>query len=133
MNRFEGGGMRTRRQQRGMTFWGLLFVLGVIAFFTFLTFKLFPVYLQDFKVKAAMDGLARNPDISHMTKSEMVESLKRRFQIDDVEEVDPATIVVEVRGRTKAIRLRYERVVPLAFNISALLEFDHTREVAASE
>ncbi len=125
--------MTTKQRQRGMTFWGLLFVLGVIAFSVFLTFKLFPVYLQDFKVKAAMDGLARNPDISRMTKAEMVESLRRRFEIDDVEEVDPSTLVVELRGRQKAIHLRYERVVPLMFNISALLEFDHTREVAASE
>lgn len=125
--------MTGRTGQRGMTFWGLLFVLGVIAFFTFLTFKLFPPYLQDFKVKAAMDSLTKSPDVGRMSKAEIVEALKRRFEIDDVRNVDPATITIEARGRTRTLRLHYEQVIPLMFNISALLEFDHTREVAASE
>ncbi len=125
--------MTGRTGQRGMTFWGPLFVVGVIAFFTFLSFKLIPPYFQDLKVKSAMNSLARSPDAAHMTKAEIVKFLKRRFEIDDVENVDPAAITIEARGRTRAIRLRYEQVIPLMFNISALLEFEHISEVAASE
>lgn len=125
--------MPNKNRQRGMTMWGLLFVLGVLAFFLFLTFKLAPPYLQDFKVRAAMDGLIRTSDAGRMSKAEMVEALQKRFDIDDVNDVDPRRLQVEMRGRVKVIRLQYERVIPLALNVSALIEFDHVREVAASE
>lgn len=125
--------MPNRNRQRGMTMWGLLFVLGVLAFFMFLTFKLAPPYLQDFKIRAALDGLAKTSDVGRMSKAEMVEALGKRLDIDDVHDVDPRRLQVEARGRIRIIRLKYERVIPLAFNISALIEFDHIREVASSE
>jgi len=38
-----------------------------------------------------------------------------------------------VRGKSKVLQLRYEVVVPMAYNVSALLEFDHARQLAATQ
>ena len=119
--------------QRGMTMWGLLFVLGVLAFFLFLGFKLFPPYMTDFKVRSALDSLARQSNFGSMGKPEITEALSKRFDIDMVEGVDLSALSVETRGRLKVVRIRYERVIPMVANISALLEFDHEKQVAASE
>jgi hypothetical protein len=40
---------------------------------------------------------------------------------------------MEARGKAKIIRINYETVVPMAFNISALLTFDHSIEVRGTE
>ncbi len=124
--------MKSPYTQRGMTFWGLLFVLGVLAFAIFLLFKLFPPYMNDFKVRSALDSLSHQSDVSTMGKPEIAEALGKRFDIDDVSGVNLGTdLTVEVRGRTKVIRIRYEAVIPMIFNISALLDFDHSKEVPA--
>ncbi len=126
--------MRSRKTQRGATFWSLLFFLGVLSFFLFLGFKLFPPYMDDFKVKAAMDSLAKQPDAGSLSKAALVDSLRKRFDIDMITDVDPGKyLAIEQRARTRVIRLDYQAVVPLMFNVSALLEFRHAREVRAVE
>ncbi len=125
--------MVTKHTQRGMTFWSLLFVLAVIATVVFLTLKLFPAYLGDFKVKAALDSLARQPDVASMGKAEIINGLDKRFDIDDIKHVDlKKDLSIEQRGRNRVIRIQYEAVIPLVYNVSVLLEFDHSREVAGS-
>jgi hypothetical protein len=122
------------RQQQGMSFWGLVFFLSVLAFALFIGFKLFPPYMEDFKVRSALDSLARQPDISTMTRADISTALEKRFDIDNIDAVKLAKdLTVETRGRLKVIRIRYENVIPIAGNLSILLEFDHVKEVRSGE
>lgn len=126
--------MQSQKHQAGMTMWSLLFVLGVLAFFLFLFFKLLPPYLDDFKVKGALDSLARQPDVGNMSKAEVTEAIRKRLEIDNADSMDLSqTLVIEARGRMKVIRINYESVVPMVYNISALLIFDHRLEVRSVE
>lgn len=126
--------MGHKKLQKGMTFWGLSFVLGVLAFFLFLLFKLLPPYLIDLKVSTALNGLAQESDVGSKSKIEITQSLYKRFNVDDITHVElKRDLTLELRGRTKIIRIRYETVVPMAFNISALLEFEHVAEVKSGE
>ena len=122
------------QRQQGMTFWGLVFFLSVLAFALFIGFKLFPPYMEDFKVKAALDGLARQPDIGTMSRADISLSLEKRFDIDNIDAVKLAQdLTVETRGRLKVIRIRYDNIIPIVGNLSILLEFDHIKEVRGSE
>lgn len=126
--------MSQRQRQRGMTFWGLLFVLGVLGFFMFLLFKLFPPYMQDFKVRAALDSLARQSDFPSMTKADVGNALYKRFDIDDITGVSlDKNLTVETQGRMKRVKIEYENVIPLFGNMSILLEFSHTKETRSGE
>ena len=126
--------MKSPVTQRGITMWGVLFILGVLAFFLFLLFKLFPPYMTDLKVKSALDSLAKQSDVGSLGKGEISEALSKRFDIDMVEGINLGTaLVVETRGRMKVIRIQYEQVIPMAGNISALLEFSHEKQVATGE
>lgn len=123
----------TRKQQYGMTMWSAMFVIGVAVFFIFLLFKLLPPYLEDMKVRSALEGLSREANSGGLTKVELVQRLEKRFDIDNVTAVKASQMVIEARGRQKVMRMTYEVVVPLVYNISALLEFDHAREVSGVE
>jgi hypothetical protein len=126
--------MQRRQHQQGMTFWGLVFFLSVLAFVLFIGFKLFPAYMEDFKVKAALDSLARQPDIGAMSRADISSALEKRFDIDNIDSVKLAqALSVETRGRQKIIRIRYDNVIPIVANLSILLEFDHVKEVRGSE
>ncbi|OGI62296.1 MAG: hypothetical protein A2W18_03940 [Candidatus Muproteobacteria bacterium RBG_16_60_9] len=121
------------KHQRGMTMWGTAFVIGTVVFFLFLAFKLLPPYAEDFQVISAMNGLVSEPGVAGMSKHDLVTSLAKRFDINNITKVDPALLTMEVRGKSKVLQLRYEVVVPMAYNVSALLEFDHARQLAATQ
>lgn len=121
------------KRQRGMTMWSAMFVIGMVAFLLFLFFKLLPPYLEDMSVRSAMDGLASEADVGSMSKHELVVGLAKRFDINDVTDIDPERLTVDARGKFKVLHMNYEVVVPLAYNVSALLQFDHERQVAATE
>ncbi len=123
----------TRSQQCGMTMWSAAFVIGVSVLFLFLFFKLLPPYLEDLKVRTAINGLAAESGASAMSKAELVSRLEKRFDIDNVTNVKSNQLAIETRGKAKVMRLSYEVVVPLAYNLSALLEFDHVSQVTVTE
>jgi hypothetical protein len=123
----------TLKQQRGMTMWSAAFVICVAVFFLFLFFKLLPPYLEDLKVSTAINGLASEANAGTMSKTELVHRLEKRFDIDNVTNVKPNQLTIEARGKVKYMRLSYEVVVPMMYNVSALLEFDHAHEVTVTE
>ncbi|WP_096360639.1 DUF4845 domain-containing protein [Sulfuricaulis limicola] len=126
--------MQNPKRQSGMTMWSLLFVLGTLAFFLFLTFKLLPPYLGDMKIKGALDSLGRQPDAGSMSVPEIQEAIRKRLEIDSADNFDLAnSLTITAKGRNKVIRINYESVTPMLFNISALLTFDHSIEVRGGE
>ena len=126
--------MQYPKRQAGMSMWSLLFVLGTLAFFLFLFFKLFSPYMDDFKVKTALMSLGKQPDAGTMTLPQIKEAIRKRLEIDSADNFDlESTLTLEPRGKNKVIRINYEAVVPMAFNISALLTFNHSIEVRGAE
>lgn len=126
--------MQHPKHQSGMTMWSLIFMLGTLAFFIFILFKLLPPYMSDFKVKSALESLGRQPDAGSMTEPEVKEAIRKRLEIDSADDFDlGSSLTITAKGRTKVIRINYESVTPMAFNISALLTFDHSIEVRGAE
>jgi hypothetical protein len=125
--------MQNPKRQAGMSMWSLLFVVGTLAFFFFLFVRLFSPYMDDFKVKTALESLGRQPDVGSMTVPAIQEAIRKRLEIDSADSFDLSALTVEAKGKNKTIRIKYEAVVPMAFNISALLSFDHAVEVRVSE
>jgi hypothetical protein len=127
--------MQDPKRQAGMTMWGMLFILGTLAFSLFLFFKLLPPYMDDFKIKSALESLSRQPDVGTMTVPEVKEAIRKRLEIDSADDLFDLNkiLTVEPRGKMKNIRIYYESVVPMAFNVSALISFDHAIEVRGPE
>jgi len=126
--------MQNLKRQSGMTMWSLLYVLGTLAFALFLFFKLLPPYMTDLKIKSALESLGRQPDAATMSKGDISEAIRKRLEIDSADSFDLGThLTVEARGSSKVIRIAYETTVPMMFNISALLNFDHRVEVRGGQ
>ncbi len=122
--------MQTRTNQSGMTFWGLLVIAAIFGFFVMLFFKLLPPYLEYAKVKTALEGIAKQPGTGDLDKSQIKAAFDRRFNIDSVDDIDlNKALIVEKKPGSMSIRIVYERRVPLAYNVTALIEFDDTAQV----
>ena len=126
--------MRSKKHQRGMTIWSFSFVVGVFAFLIFIAFKVFLPYMEYFKVVKALNSVAQTAEFASMSKADISTALARRFDIDNVDTVDPTkSLFLENRGRNRLVRIRYEVVTPLFHNVSLLLEFEHAKEVRGTE
>ena len=125
--------MNLKSRQRGVTMWGMFMISLMVVFFALLLFKLIPPYLQDLKVNAALDSIEQEASGSGMSKPEIIVALRKRFDIDDIEHVDPADITIQRRGVFIVVDIEYEAIVPLVLNISALLEFNHSAEIPAGQ
>jgi len=124
--------MLNRINQQGMTFWGLLMVGALIVIITLLFFKLLPPYMEYGKVKTALENFKAQPNAGTMEKSEIVNALQRRFDIDSVENVDlKKDMLIEKKPGVMIVRIKYERRVPIAYNVTALIDFDHSVQVNA--
>jgi hypothetical protein len=123
--------MHYRHKQSGVTFWGFAMVSFLIGFFTLLFLKLVPPYMENAKVKTALENLIKQPNAANMTKVEIVDALQRRFDVDDVSRANlktDLTITKSADGRGTKLRIAYEVRIPLVYNISALLNFDENAE-----
>ncbi|MFQ6021129.1 MAG: DUF4845 domain-containing protein [Acidiferrobacterales bacterium] len=125
--------MNIKSREHGVTMWGVLVISLLVVFFALLLFKLIPAYLDDLKIKGALDSVERQAENSGMTNPAIREALRKRFDIDDITHVALQDIVIERRGKLKIIKIEYEVQIPLVLNISALLEFNHEAEVPAFE
>lgn len=125
--------MKNMNRQSGMSMWSLMYVVGTLGFFFFLGAKLFSPYMDDFKVSSALESLGKQSDVGTMTTPAIKEAIRKRLEIDSADNFDMSALTVETQAKRKTIRIKYETVVPMAYNVSALLEFDHALEVSSSE
>ena len=122
--------MMSMRNQRGLSMWIALLLVICLAFMGLIGLKLGPVYLESLKIDRAIEGLFEGEDLTKMSKNEIRDALVRRLDIDSVESVtyknfwDLATVDKDVDEVT--LNIVYEVVVPIAGNVSALVEFTKT-------
>jgi hypothetical protein len=123
--------MTRHAAQRGITMWGVLFIGALIVVSVLLFLKLLPPYLENGKVRTALENVGKQPGSAAFTRAEVVNAIERRFEIDDVTRVDLAkdlSLERSADGRGKVIRIQYDVVVPLVYNLSALIQFDNSVE-----
>lgn len=126
--------MYGNRKQAGMTMWGIMTVIALVVFFTLLTLKLVPPYLENAKVQTVLKNLSKQPGIGAAPPEELMAMLQKRFDVEDITRVDlRKDLKIEAKNKVKTIRVSYETRVPLFYNISALLEFNNSVEVKQIE
>lgn len=123
--------MNRWHHQRGMTAIGWMLVLGLIAFFTLITLRLVPLYLEYGKVVSVVESLQNESGIGTMGRAEVVKIISKRFDVNDVRNVDAKKVeITSERGMVK-IGFSYERREHLISNIDVVASFEKYVEVAA--
>ena len=119
-------------RQRGMTFLGIIVIVIVVGAWVYAGIRLTPKYLEYVKVASTLekvrDEYAANPD---STEFMLRKAIERHFDIEMVTVIDSHDIEITRDGGTFLVRAAYEDTVPLVANVSFLVQFDKTVEVAA--
>jgi hypothetical protein len=118
--------------QKGMTAIGWMLVLGLIAFFTLITLRMVPLYLEFGKVASTLESLKEQPNITQLTKSEIIKIVSKRFDVNDVDNVDPKLIKISKEKGVMKVGINYERREHLVGNVDIVAIFDKHVEVVAN-
>ena len=119
-------------RQRGMTFLGILVIIIVVGAWVYAGIRLVPKYLEFMRVASTLEKVRDEFDSNPGSTELMLRrAIERHFDIDMVTVVDKNDIEIKKDGGVFTMRANYEDTVPLVANVSFLLTFDKTVEVAA--
>ncbi len=120
------------RPQCGMTLIGILFLLVLIGFFTLLTLKILPIYLEHFKVVSSLESLEQTPDLAKMNRRQIVNLMDKRLDINMVENVTAKDVEVLKQDGRVMVSVVYSVEKPLFGNLSVIVDFDDQIEVGGN-
>lgn len=111
-----------------MTLLSFLAVIAVGGFMGTLVLRLAPVYINHFKVVAALNALHNQPEWASSSREQLVASLQKRWDIDSVDEVTAKDVTVSREGQTVKVQVAYAVTRPLVRNIDLVVHFDEAIE-----
>jgi hypothetical protein len=121
-----------QHRQQGMTFLGILVLVIVVGAWVYAGIRLVPKYMEYMKVASTLEKVRDEYDSNPGTTEFMLrKSVERHFDIEMVEIITSNDIQIKREGGTFTMRAFYDDTVPLVGNVSFLVEFDKTVEVAA--
>jgi hypothetical protein len=121
-----------QHRQRGMTFLGIIVLVIVVGAWVYSGIRLVPKYLEYMRVAATLEKVRDEYDANPGTTDFMLrKAVERHCDIEMVEIITSNDIEIRKEGGTFFMRAFYEDTVPLVANVSFLVEFDKTVEIAA--
>ena len=121
-----------KNKQKGMTGIGWIMVIGLIIFSAVVTMRIFPMYMEGFKVRSALASLKDQPGVTKKTKSEIVKLLFNRFQVDDITNVTREDILIEKSNGVLTVTIDYEIRTHVMGNMDVVGKFNQDVEVIAN-
>lgn len=120
-----------RNNQSGWTFWSLSAVVILVVVLALLFMRLFPPYFDNLKLQEAMDKIVEDPRVTAMTRRQVIQELDNILYIDYAHEVVDLreSLTMDKKDKIMTITVDYEVVVPLVYNVSALLAFNNKVEI----
>lgn len=115
--------LNTYKSQRGITFISLVSLLILLGFLFSIAIKLVPVYLEHFKVDAALERMTSDARAQAATDDEIREMIIKKLQIDDVDHLRAENIEIKPTANGRKVSIAYESRVHIIANIEALVTY----------
>ena len=112
-----------RSRQRGLGWFGLRFVLGVIAFTAIVVVKCLPIYLNQMKVASSVSKVASDPGNGRAEPQQLRSALQRYWDIEDIKYLQPRDIKIKRTSSGRFLSYEYEARERLFYNISIVIDF----------
>ncbi len=121
-----------QHRQRGMTMLGIIVVIVVVGAWVYAGIRLTPKYLEYMRVASTLEKVRDEYDSNPGSTEFMLrKAIERHFDIEMVEVITANDIEIKKDGGEFTMRAAYEDTVPLAGNVSFLVQFDKSVTVAA--
>ncbi|MFW5825041.1 MAG: DUF4845 domain-containing protein [Marinobacter sp.] len=121
--------MKQPSHQRGASTLGILVAVLFFGSLLTLVIKLGPVYLDDYTVQGALEGLDGEEGLSDMTPADVRRLVTRRLSVNNIDGFSAKDIKIEKDGDTVILSLDYEVRTHVVSNVDAVISFSHFYEL----
>ncbi len=115
---------RNRSRQAGVTAIGFIILAVFVGLFAFAAIRLTPVYLNYMKIAGVLDGVYKEFDSQGPTRTAVVTSVRRRFDVESVGVITAKDIKILNDGGGFRIEAVYDHTTPFLGNVSFTVHFD---------
>ena len=115
---------RNRSRQAGVTAIGFIILAVFVGLFAFAAIRLTPVYLNYMKIAGVLDGVYKEFDSQGPTRSAIVTSVRRRFDVESAGVITARDIKILNDGGGFRIEAVYDHTTPFLGNVSFTVHFD---------
>ena len=115
-----------------MTGLGWLTVLALIGFFSLLTIKLVPIYLEHYSIKTILLSLKEEPLITKKGTQEIRTLIKRRMKVNGVYNFNQRNITIKRSPGVLKVDITYDVRKNMAGNIDVLVHFSDNVEMVTN-
>ncbi|MFT5548169.1 MAG: hypothetical protein ACI9CO_000083 [Candidatus Azotimanducaceae bacterium] len=99
---------RFKKKQKGLSSFGLIIVIGLFALLIISLLKVFPMYYENYKVKAVLESLRQNSDIDPESKRDIWGALSKGLYVQGVEIVKREDVDMSRKNGKTTIDISYE-------------------------
>ncbi len=100
--------IRQRKRQRGLSTAGWIAVVGLFGLIIVSFFKVFPMYYENFKLKAALESLQADVAVDSKSKRAIWESLQKRMFVDEIRSVKRENVDITRKDGKTTVTVTYE-------------------------
>jgi hypothetical protein len=118
------------KKQSGLTFLGLVFILGIIAMVVVFVLRLFPLYNEKLQIEAALESVISQPEVATMSVADVRRAFTRSLAVTNISRFDGPTlndhlnIIKATKGQPPMLHFQYQATNKLFADIQLLLVFD---------
>ena len=111
-------------RQRGISFVGMIFGAALVILVAILGLKLAPPYMHSAQIAQIFKAIASDPEMRNASIKEIKESYSKRADINYISDITADDIDVNKENGQFIISASYSVKIPLAGNITLVLEFN---------
>jgi len=127
--------MQIHSRQTGITFISLLLLLIMLGFFALLALRLGPLYLENYTIRSALQGLKQDPELAQKGPEAIRSALEKRLYINEIRRFDTAEekqdIQVRREGEQFKVSVDYEVREHIVANVDAVVSFSNSVGLSA--
>lgn len=124
--------MISKQRQRGMSLYVLLYVLVTLGFIGLMGLKLFPLVTESYKIDNALTAVIEDPNVSSQSKAAILESLRKRLDLEDVKTIKYKNmkdhVFIEKKGDKVKIDVIYRSETDFFWMVLLVLNYNKTFE-----
>ena len=118
-----------KHSQQGLTTIGWIAVIAIFGSIILTGFKILPMYLEFFNVKAAMEAVAQNPTIDDRSKRDLWLAINNNLRINSVRDLKKENFSFVREDGVTTMTVNYEVRKPYIAQLFIGANFTHSIEI----
>jgi hypothetical protein len=119
-------------RQRGMTFFGFVWMMSLVGFFSLLVIKIGPLYLDHYKVVSSLESLKQDPELPSMNRQQVVAALDKYWEINMVTGATRDSVNLSRDQNGTRVEVVYDATTNVMGNLDVVIHFSDAIEVDAN-